>query len=91
MENFRDIATWFTCVIMDSPRRLLDWSSSPYVAAYFAFKSSSPKDRAIYAYSEMSETGKKRRAAANLKSIALGATKEDINASFSNNLSIRAV
>ena len=34
------------------PSPLLDWSRSPYVAAYFAFKGGSPDDVAIYAFSE---------------------------------------
>jgi hypothetical protein len=40
------------------PSPLLDWSSSPYVAAYFAFSSPSPKNRAIYAYRETGKAGK---------------------------------
>lgn len=35
------------------PSPLLDWTRSPYVAAYFAFKDASPDDKvAIYAYME---------------------------------------
>ncbi len=42
------------------PSPLLDWSESPYVAAYFAFRRSSPTGHAIYAYSEMGKAGKSR-------------------------------
>ncbi len=43
------------------PSPLLDWSSSPYVAAYFAFRRPSrAKYHAIYAYSEFGEGGKSR-------------------------------
>lgn len=34
------------------PSPLLDWSRSPYVAAYFAFKGRTAEDVAIYAFSE---------------------------------------
>lgn len=42
------------------PSPLLDWTASPYIAAYFAFRSSSAKERAIFVYSEMPEAGKDR-------------------------------
>lgn len=43
------------------PSPLLDWSSSPYVAAFFAFrKPSREKYHAIYAYSEFGMGGKSR-------------------------------
>jgi hypothetical protein len=42
------------------PSPLLDWTRSPYVAAYFAFRRPSSDDRAIYVYTEMSDAGKSR-------------------------------
>lgn len=42
------------------PSPLLDWTSSPYVATFFAFRDASEKDRAVYAYSEMPAAGKFR-------------------------------
>jgi hypothetical protein len=43
---------------MGSPHHFLTGATRPYVAAYFAFSEFSPRDRAIYAYSEMPESGK---------------------------------
>jgi FRG domain len=40
------------------PSPLLDWSRSPYVAAFFAFRSRSTSEAAIYAYLELAGKGK---------------------------------
>jgi hypothetical protein len=40
------------------PSPLLDWSRSPYVAAFFAFRSPGTSDVAIYAYLEQTGSGK---------------------------------
>lgn len=42
------------------PSPLLDWSTSPFVAAFFAFRSSTPADRvAIFAFRERDKSGMK--------------------------------
>jgi hypothetical protein len=42
------------------PSPLLDWTESPYVAAYFAYIERTSKERAVYAYIEQTEGGKGR-------------------------------
>lgn len=42
------------------PSPLLDWTESPYVAAYFAYIERSDTERAVYAYVEQTEGGKGR-------------------------------
>lgn len=46
------------------PSPLLDWSTSPYVAAFFAFRSKSDAPVAIYAYLETTGSGKTSRGGA---------------------------
>jgi FRG domain len=51
LPDYRDFAAWWTLMQHHgAPTRLLDWTKSPYVAAYFAVESQPEKDGAIWQF-----------------------------------------
>lgn len=51
LPDYRDVVSWWTLMQHHgSPTRLLDWTKSPYVAAYFAVESQPDKDGAVWLF-----------------------------------------
>jgi FRG domain len=51
LPDYRDVISWWTLMQHHgAPTRLLDWTKSPYVAAYFAVESQPDRDGAIWLF-----------------------------------------